>query len=499
MESFQKDGARQVFPLLLKTLSWGILISVSLPIALYMYSGRYVRYFADDFGTANILLDQGFWQAQVFRYLSWTGSYTNSFLIFLVELGGVSIVQWLPALTMGLWVVLLLVEFRLVLRVINISVSKIWIGILSLVIVFCTIKGFKDYTQVIFWQTGIIAYESNIFVLILITTYFLLRFWVWNAPGVAFWEYGIMFLVFFITGGVSETWIIMQIALFALGLFAAFWFGRQRVHDGPFRMLIVGFLASWLALLVTLMSPGNANHAASMGDLSFGRIFNFLLVSLADLPRYLWEWMKDRTVLLVLITLTGFVCGFQNARNSGQRRDGDIHRLRFGVIVFVGGCFMLWMGLFPGYVVFGIRPPDRAVFTSMFVFLWAYALLSLLVGWFVSRSLSPTNRDRIQLPLVLCLAFLVYLSPVRTGFSQVRLFPAFQLYTRLWDARDEFLRGASGQGETDVVVQSIRYNPALRDLRPTIWLLGELEENPNNWKNRFAAQYYGLKSIRGEK
>jgi hypothetical protein len=168
--------------------------------------------------------------------------------------------------------------------------------------------------------------------------------------------------------------------------------------------------------------------------------------------------------------------------------------------MFIGGLLTLWVGLFPGYVVFGVRPPDRAIFTAMFIFLWTYTLLMFVLGWWTaSSSVFPVTRSFARVALTLLLVSLVYLSPVRTGLSQIRLTPVLQLYSQLWDARDAYLRLAGEQGQMDVVVQSIRLNPALSDLRETIWIVGELEESPENWKNQAAAKYYGVRSITGEK
>lgn len=478
--------------------SWGILVLSFLPIAVFVYIGWYVRYFADDFSTAGILSQEGFWRAQVFWYLSWTGSYLYTFLISLLELGGDGVVRWLPGVVMGLWVILLIAALKNIFQLLNVLVSNLWIAILTGVIIFCTIKSFSDYTQVIFWQTGIIAYQSNLLVFLLIAIYFVRRFPTFDEQTVTRQEYVVMFVVFFIVGGISETWIIMQIALFALGMFALM-FERRAIRGSLFHMLANGFMASWLALFVTLIAPGNTNHSAVMDELSLGRIFNYLLVSLVDVPRFLYEWARDRTTLFALITLTGFVGGFSVEEQTNQAKSRGMVLLRTVVLALLAACFMLWMGFFPGYTVFGVRPPDRAIFTAMFIFLWIYGMVCLLIGWSIRSLFSQTAHSWSKFVLILGLAILIYFSPVQTASSQFKLIPVFQLYAQLWDSRDTLLRLSAEQGHMDVVVVSIRRNRALSDLGATIWLLGELEENPANWKNQAAANYYNLNSITGEK
>ena len=477
-----------------KVLSWGILISVLFPLAVYMFLGNYVRYFADDYSAAGDLLRLGFWNAQANWYMNWTGSYLYSFLITASALGGVTAARWLPAVAMFLWFILVFLLLDLIFRVLKISVSKVWIGILSGALVFTTIREFDNYTQMIFWETGIIAYLSNILVFILIVLYFVSRFWLSNKR-VQPWEYGVVPVVFFILGGSSETWIIMQVALFAFSILVALLFRKRLPHADLLKMLVAGFLATGLSFLVTILAPGNANHSSTMEDLSLQRIIQYLFVSFADVPKFLTEWISKRTLLTILITLTGFLCGFQAHLSI---RDVQTTYLKFGGAILLGAYLMLWMGFFPGYTVFGVRPPDRALFTSMFVFLLAYALFFFLIGWMIGSLLSAHVRSMVYGLLALCLAAMMYQLPVKTGISQLKLIPALRLYAQLWDERDAFFRRAGEEGQMDVVVPTISYHPELAPLKSTIWLVGELEESPANWKNNAASIYYGLRTITGQ-
>jgi hypothetical protein len=100
-----------------------------------------------------------------------------------------------------------------------------------------------------------------------------------------------------------------------------------------------------------------------------------------------------------------------------------------------------------------------------------------------------------QISLVLLVVWL----PVRATFSYARLIPSLRLYAQLWDERDLFLRQQSSQGARDVIVPSLRRNPALHEIQATFWLEGDLQEIPESWINQAAADYYGLASITGRK
>jgi len=112
---------------------------------------------------------------------------------------------------------------------------------------------------------------------------------------------------------------------------------------------------------------------------------------------------------------------------------------------------------------------------------------------------SDTPRRVLEgLALVLLLASMVWMQG-RTAVAAAQLVPTLRAYVQRWDARDAFLRQAGAQKQGGVVIPSLRRDPALHDLSPaSIWMLGELEENPHFWVNQAAASYYGLKSISGK-
>jgi hypothetical protein len=402
-------------------------------------------------------------------------------------------VQWLPAVALVLWLALHYLVLDLIFRLLKITISRIWVVVLSGVIIFCTIRGFDNYTQIIFWQTGIIAYLSNCIVFLLILLYFLKRFF-FSGRQVERWEYGVMFLVFFLMGGISETWIIMQAALFALGILATLLFGKKLPQAGLLNMLLAGFFASLLSFVVIFLAPGNSNHSYTMDELSALKVVRSLFVSFADVPRFLIEWVNKRTILCLLIVIASFLCGLQCQTEDGERKGTY---LQFGGMAFLAAYLLLWMGFFPGYAVFGVRPPDRALFTAMFIFLMAFSLLCFLIGRAAGSYLPTHGRNLISAVLALSLAFLLYLSPLRTGISQIKLIPVYRLYAQLWDERDAFLRKSSQQGRLNVTIPSIRYHPGLSPIKSTIWLDGDLEENPTNWKNNSVSLYYRLSSITG--
>jgi hypothetical protein len=135
----------------------------------------------------------------------------------------------------------------------------------------------------------------------------------------------------------------------------------------------------------------------------------------------------------------------------------------------------------------------------MFILMWAYILFGFFVGrflnsYFKSGVLRICFQGFILLSLVLALVWM----QARTTLASLQMVPALRTYVQLWDGRDAFLRQASLQDKGDIVIPSLRRNPAMHDLRDTIWMTGELVENRRNWINLVAAHYYRVQSIAGK-
>jgi hypothetical protein len=196
-------------------LFWGLSL---LPLLVLAYLGLFTRYLADDYSTSGVLVNLGFWKAQAYWYQSWSGRYSFTFLVSLVELVGARIVPLLPAISLFFWVAALFGALDRLFRVLELRVAKAWIGVLANVIVFGTIKSFREYAQVVFWQTGILTYQISLVFITLMIGIFLMRFYLSSYRPLSKWEAILFFFAFFIGGGFSETWVIVQISLLGLAL-----------------------------------------------------------------------------------------------------------------------------------------------------------------------------------------------------------------------------------------------------------------------------------------
>jgi hypothetical protein len=477
-------------PILTAILPWGLFAASALPLLVLAYLGIFTRYLADDYSTAGALGSMGFWKAQSVWYLGWSGRFSFTFLISLFELAGVRLVPWLPATNLFVWCALLYWTLRQLFCTLELLVSKIWTGILANIIIFGTIKSLPEYAQVIFWQTGILTYQTSILFMTLLIGGLLKRFFLSGRCPLAVWEYCAWFLAFFIGGGFSETWAIIQITLTGLALFAFALTKKSPLRNELLGLLLLGFLTSWAALLVIAKSPGNMNRDTVMAELSVDLLRYAILSAFWDLPRFLSEWFNGNTTLTTLLFLTGLSAGYYRPLLEKTKS-----YVLLGLTLLFGAYILLWAGFIPQYAVMGIRPADRVIIMPMYQFLLAFVLLGLFLGIQLSSRLPSQIYRYVRVLLLTVLSVAMFWIPVRTANSLVSLAPSLKLYAQLWDERDLYLRQASALGEKDVVVDSLRRNPALHNIQMTFWIEGDLQDSSDHWINQMAANYYGLSTI----
>ena len=266
---------------------------------------------------------------------------------------------------------------------------------------------------------------------------------------------------------------------------------KTPIRADVLRVLFVCFLASWASLLVIAKSPGNMNRDTVMAELSFDLLRNAIVNAYRDVPVFLSEWFRGNTTLVALLFLAGFTAGI-HAELPVERKTGH---LRLGVFMLINAYILMWAGFVPQYAVMNIRPTERAIFMPMFLLLWAFVLFGVFAGVQLRTHLTPLIWQVGRAILLAALALALFWIPLRSAYSLFQMVPSLQLYAQRWDARDASLRQASADGQKDVVVESLRRNPALHDIQSTFWIEGDLQDISGHWINQVAANYYGLSSI----
>jgi len=340
------------------------------------------------------------------------------------------------------------------------------------------------------WQTGILTYLVSIIFGTVVVGVFIERFALSARREPSLLEIGGWFAAFFISGGFSETWVVIQITALGLGLLLFLLKKDQRRPD-IIKILLSCLLASSFSLYVIARAPGNLARNPVTARLSIDLIQTAIIKGFINSFQFLSEWVSANTIMAVMIPLAGLAVGLLAVTYS-QKESKNVT----GVIFLCLGAYStMWASFALYYAVMGVSPVERVIFMPMYLVLWVYLLVGLVAGVELRKRLSPGNIRLSQAVILPLWAILLVLVPVRSSYSLFTLVPSLRLYTQHWEARDARLRQAGKSGQKDVVVESLRRNVVLLDLQKTFWIEGDLQESPENWVNRAAASYYGVNSI----
>jgi hypothetical protein len=90
----------------------------------------------------------------------------------------------------------------------------------------------------------------------------------------------------------------------------------------------------------------------------------------------------------------------------------------------------------------------------------------------------------------------LFFGPIATINANLKLLPTLRTYSILWDERDQVIRDAVNRGEKTLTVANFQNHKDLQGLdNSSLWIVGDLEEDPDYWINQGAAKYYGLDKL----
>src|SRR5437667_3397001 len=78
-------------------------VLIALPLGMYLAASPFVRYAWDDFCTAAIVHRYGFWAAQQYWYTQWSGRFSFTAVVSLIDLPGSWTASVMPILVIAAW------------------------------------------------------------------------------------------------------------------------------------------------------------------------------------------------------------------------------------------------------------------------------------------------------------------------------------------------------------------------------------------------------------
>jgi hypothetical protein len=414
-----------------------------LPLLAYAWVGSFSRYTADDYCWAAILGAQGFWQAQVHWYTVYSPRYAFTFLVNLAELVGPPLVPFLPPLALAGWLAALTWSLSAVF-------TRRTACVLAALVAFATLQTTPDRAQSLYWQTGLLTYLLPL----ILATVFL--GWALRAPARG-WRLAVSFLLTFVAGGLSETYLIPQ----NVGLTLACLVVKDRRH-------FVAGLAGGVASLATIViAPStSARVGGSPADL--------WLASAAAVA----TGVVQAGQLVLHFPLTVVLClGVPAMLGAAGWLEWDARRHRVQLLVVTAiVALTLPFCFFPSFYAQNGNPPARSLIVPQV----------LLIGYLVYAGLflSPLAL-RAPVHAVGLAVGLLALVPLGAAAATLPERATAARYAVLWDQEDATIRGMRDAGATRLLVPPLPPN------------LGEefVTANPTYWFNSCVARYYRVDSI----
>lgn len=491
----------------------GIPLVTTGSLLIFAYLGTFSRFMSDDFFSATVLKTHGYWGTQIFYWKYWTGRYSFIALLSFVELFGLKVATILPSLFLFLLVFSISwAAYQLVCQYYNGRPILIRMTLAS-VVTWVAIRSMYQYSQVVFWLTGIINYTIAPIMLAVGIGMIIKRYR--SNKKMNF----LVFLAFtsyaFIAGGFSEISVAIQIAMLGGMILITLW---KQGDDKKIMLLLLSpmVLGSALSLVVMSLAPGNYVRAtlsevayAWMRELSLttemesgkiGSLLSFpgivtgIYQSLIQTLLFFPKWLNERTTFAVWSFFVGSFLKFLYPAFGSKGNQRDIIHSFFEnlFIVFLG----VWSAFAISFISRGVSPPERALLLPYFLITY----LAIYSGWIASSVVIDrlSNNFRILAQVIITLLAytgLVY-GPLITAIGSIKLLPAIKTYAELWDERDQHIRESAARGEQEITVTNFHKHPGLYELGDlTIWKEGELEEDPNYWTNQAVAWYYGVDEI----
>jgi hypothetical protein len=484
-------------------LSALLALALALPLAVYAATGAFARYVADDYCWAGLLRTEGFVDAQVAWYTTYSPRYAFTFLVNLVELAGPPIVPLLP--TIAIVTAVLTATWALA----QFALSRLIALLLGLIAVLATLQTAPDLGQSLYWQTGMLTY---LLPLVLAT---LVIGWTARADRLSdssFLSAGLLTVVTFIAGGLSETYLIPQNVALTLAALACAVLARGRRRRILLTYLLAALAGGVLALLAIVVAPATAYRVG-------GSPADLWLATSASIATAAYQVLRllryfAPTVLLVLLapgvlaaagigrrdSVLGDGAGaraltssaraassaratsFERATAEGPPPHGILARQDLQRFAAVTLCVAVTLPFcyFPSFYAQNGNPPARSLIVPGAILI-AY---TLFVGWtiapFVQRALT-------SLPARAPVAAMAVLALVPLGIAASSFPERAQAaqYAAQWDAEDQQIRLARDAGESDLTVP------------PLPPFLGEdfVGADRRDWFNMCVARYYGVNTI----
>jgi hypothetical protein len=461
-------------------------LTTGLALLSYAILGFYSRYYADDYCMSGLVFQRGFWQAQIDQYMGWSNRFSGMFTLSLSEFFGNSAIKVWTALVLVLLVAAFAWTLAQLNRWLKLSLSRWILVLLSEWVVFFTILFAPQLYQSFFWRIGIITYTLPLIFLVLLAG-LVIRLSTQAQTDRAH-RGGLVAcaVLAFFAGGLSETYLVLQLSITLLGLVAVLLLVKDTSRRRWLLAISAVLIGSLLSLAVVLASPGNAVRQAAMPPPPGLLAWIKMILLHAFLFMYRLLDANPFQFLLAVLIPSLLVYGYYANKSTSRLRPS----LLFMTLLLapVVGFVLVAAVMAPAAYVQSSYPDDRVLVEAGFLMAVMLVFFGALVGM-IFRQLHLWAEEAIPFYLqimVALFAVVLLLYPLYDARKNIALFPKFQARAASWDSRDARIRAARQSGE---FVNAVKGFNAPGNL-------AEFQVDPGDWVNQCASSFYDVSQIK---
>ncbi len=466
-----------------------LILTFFIVILMHGYIGSYSRYIADDYCTSGKLATLGFWPAQLFWFNNWTGRFSFTFFVSLIELFDSNIVMFLP--TIFIFMILISGYFLIYSIIKNIQIynRRILALLLTVGIIFTTFFTLPNIGQNLYWMTGAVTYLFPInFVFILYGLLFLFReklpFQRWF--GNIFFGLFIFFLAVLVNG-FSEVLSVLQIVI--LSLIILFLFLKQRFESIK-SLWMIALIGSIIGLIFMVSAPGNeirlSQHPPNPGLLTFlYNSFRYFFIYII-----LW-FVKNINIIWPISSLMIFITYYVKTHFYYGKEISYNYFIKYSFMIISGLIILIFFSFLPSAWATAGAPETRVLIFPTFLLVFLINFVSIIIGLLFQEIITIKVNYKKTLSLIIGLSSIYFLIavPINEARQVYLLKPEAMTFATRWDEREIQIREKIKANETHLIVKMIPTN---------LMELEYLQTNSTHWINICAAEYYGVDSISAE-
>jgi hypothetical protein len=288
----------------------------------------------------------------------------------------------------------------------------------------------------------------------------------------------------FLSGGLSETYLALQISILGLALLMLLMVNNKEKLKFGLKPIGSALIGSLLSMVIVLAAPGNAVRQAAISvNPAFLEVFKMIITNAV---LFFYISMKNNAFQMLLAALAPMIfVYFGVIRISPSLRPSSIIlvALLSPIILFI----TLAAVMSPAAYAQSSYPDGRVLMDASFIVVFFMVIEGFLFGLILNQ-LHDLAGEPVPVKLRLLSAvfvLIIILYPLYDAYKSFRSIPEYQAYATAWDARDARIKAATLMGLDQIVEFSLDAPGQLADINT----------DPHNWVNNCVAQFYGLASI----